>query len=807
MGMKKTDPLIEISSTECKVPSYFILNDSGDKISPLCEEHESSIRHSKIENWSIPRAVLRPQYVHLSEDLGPLFESFDSIAKIVKKREYDPRRKISEILKKEIDVGFESGLIEELIDLPNDNFYEFSILASLIYRIGSLEILKTKTEDQSIILAIQLMIDTHIDIVSEINREGIHKDKGLVDDTKYKGGLGSLYAENYPHDMRFYYPGDFPELRQLNDMTNIWVDSLIKKKDEILSFALCKLIITKSQICKCQTRNISDLFKEYLTKFPEIVVLFRKFILISMLGNYAFSKVKASFTARCHHVFFFGDKKFHFTDFQVREWIKENPRVVLFFVREFYMYLVRRDPVLDEFMNQYDDWIKTKVVTHDAGDRIRFAYSNFLKKFKTDEQFVFDENFKESLKLAIEIGNKEFLNLVQKLPKLTPQRFMSKEFEKMHFSKIMDKKKQTFDSHVDYIGKELFRKITFVVDRMYETDNPSSLLFVKTGWLNALCVNEKAYQNFREIWYEYCCMDMPDNSIKARIKKIYEISPIDFHVIRTFLHYIVEKSRTIEYLTSINEFEKQRHAYSMKTRLLPWEKIEYQRTHFSYCKNCKLISSRILNAKSKVNVKLMNGITDKSTGYNLDNGKLVCMNKLESACTKKAKSDLIKKKKKMTEEQYAGLRRKYQGKLKCSNDPVVKLKMFGTITFIDGNPYTLCSKCAGLIEYGPQAYTQHGITCGLHDRAKPVQSKKSFAAFLTETEKSRACYQCGPSLSKVTKELIVIDNKSEIHGIKKIFLCEFHHESVTTKGVIPTLTEVEESFGSMSQKNIKKMFI
>lgn len=813
-GTTKYNPLIKISNCAKRLPCVFSVNESAESIVSLCEERCSKLEHEQISDWCVPRALLRPLYSQRICDLGPLFDSFHSIVTKIQDGSFYPKSHLTAIIKEAIDTGFPESITSGITELDEEKSKKFSILIAVVYRVGTLEILKKETGICPLqALSIQLLIDTHIDLICEMNRERMYKDSNLSSVTKYHTGTRSLYVTNYPHDMRFAYPGDLPNMSQIVDMTNIWVDTLDKKKDTTLAQALCKLVISKTQIYKCQTRNVNDLIDDYLLKFPDLVVLFRKFILLSMLGNYTLAKFRPSVTARCHILDFFGTDHMYFTNDQIRIWIKENSRLALFFIRELYVYIVASNPVLDAFAEAYDGWEKTKKVIMETGDSVRNVYSDFLKCHGVGETFRFGTHFHDEIDRVVSTGNKNFLGLVKKLTKATPQVFVSREFEKVHASKAMDKLKETRDLYSDYIGEETEKNMKMIVSHMYETETPSSPLFVKTKWLKAFGISESSYTKFRDMWYEYCCGGMPDNSVKVRIRKIFEDSELDFHIIRAYLHYVVEFSNTAEYLTSIQTLINQESAYKMKIRSPPWNGIVKDHLHIYYCHNCNTCANVVLNDDTCPNPKYINSITSSSVGYNIKSGELVCMSELESACTKKMKTELQKTKTEIVTEKHASLSRKYKSKMMCVETPVENVPLFGTIKCMGDSMYTRCSKCAGLIEYGPKAISHSGITCGLHEPHPSFFLSKRIGNRAREEMKMRACYNCGTFVSldgtPTTKSLFVLDYTDHVPVPRVVFLCESHYEYIEQKKgrFIPKLHEVEDSLKNVPQKMTKKTFI
>src|SRR6185369_7163047 len=100
----------------------------------------------------------------------------------------------------------------------------YSIIACTIFRLWNLHKLMEMVDNKhkTVKLMIQLVIDTHIDLMCVIWRTGIILDSVLLDPIENMESITrSIFESCYPHNYRYMYSGNFIDLSNAIDMGNL----------------------------------------------------------------------------------------------------------------------------------------------------------------------------------------------------------------------------------------------------------------------------------------------------------------------------------------------------------------------------------------------------------------------------------------------------------------------------------------------------------------------------------------------------------------------------------------------------------
>lgn len=698
--MRKLQPLVRLDESAAPngaPPERFVINDE------TVEPHNGA---KIVLSAEIPRAVLRRTFPTLWQVFTPFSET---VSMMMVGAIDGPRTLFRFVVEEYRDFGFESVGIHELAQRFRTDPQEargYSILLALFYRIGCAHNIMDSTDDRKQVLMLQLFIDTHVDICAVMIRHKMLLDSDLLDPTDNPYSFGeSVFAQFYPHDARFQYSGDMPDLTPIIDMGTIWHDTVRPQTAENITHALIHIICCKTQPFICQKRNNTKIIFEYINRYPDIFFIFKKLLFVALLGNYLHCLRRPNFVRRLDIHYFFN----YATPNDIMLWMDENDVVVRAATKELYAHVVEAQYALDVFLTSTDHWRNVRWVYFDDMDKVR----GLIDASETREDFLAGMNkVCKLMKAAID-------PYIRKLKKMSFETLIFKEMERFNCAPRRRGRSRAprgivvseVDSTVHleseaFIGHERAFRINQIVASLVRARRNVQGNILETKWLKCLGVSDVNYNAFRRLYYSYTFNDISARQIKEQVAHIWASSQDDFHVIRAFLGRINAIRDSMRYYLPDDFVQRQSKALRAKYTVHPWEPLPAHMATFYYCRICRKWASPVISTNKQSEIQ--NVYAQGTTNFIYDGrlGAMVCESKPSAAQCKKDVDSMRSR----TPKGYRSFVRAHL----CKKTPLEAVNMLGIVQSLNGRLWALCEVCGGLTQFEGTKFGPLGFTCGMH---------------------------------------------------------------------------------------------
>lgn len=188
-----------------------------------------------------------------------------------------------------------------------------------------------------------LFHDTHLDLLS------LAYSSGRADDAFLMPRLGEVYP--LPH--RVCCAEELPDLTPYLVQADLAFDSGRGKKQRTLQQAIIHVFLCKMMNNICHIRHLPAVIKTCTEEFPVVKRLFELVIRVALLGNMPLAQRRLGLAARIRVQMDYNDPTFG--DRLVR-WAIERKFLSLFLLREFFIYTVVADGVVDHYLGRRQEW-------------------------------------------------------------------------------------------------------------------------------------------------------------------------------------------------------------------------------------------------------------------------------------------------------------------------------------------------------------------------------------------------------------------------------------------------------------------
>lgn len=594
--------------------------------------------------------------------------------------------------------GFDRSLVGEVLKSGRSDFVVMkSILLRL--RVGHREMhLCKERRDKKNEFRWQLFIDTHVDLVGYMLEYCMFEDEHLRDVLYNRTSPLHCVMDQYePHDTRFTYCGELPDLTGCIDMGNLWYN--IRPKGETIISALIHIFVCKPQLQKCQVRNFMRILLRYFKLFPVMEKMIRMIIRVSLLGNYPHATFRPPFHRRIEIEKSYDPGRMEESQFYM--WLIENEQFVYYTTKEFYGYTVDQHYAIGKTLEKTSYWKDVRTIVYEAMDVARSLFSHTLV----------DENRFATTEEELKKIHDDSLKFLLKLRKCGFGFIMVTEINKINEKKMNSVHAGKGDILEDLVSREVIECMELCARAVSRNlDNK-----IETKWLVCFGISEQGYELFRNLYYEYERLDSADNSIGRKLNKIFDTNPIDFQIIRHYLMMIQENRAMREYWLTADYYRNVVTALRSKYQLFPWQVLSDDADVFYYCPTCKNWANPVVDddPKSSMNVYARGFVRAL---YDHVDEQLYCGKPPSSNATRKVS---MESQPRINIHGDAVVKRVVQRKKEtksCKDTRLVPIHMLGKLKRLDGKLWTLCEVCASLIEFDPVKMNTQGVTCEYHRR-------------------------------------------------------------------------------------------
>lgn len=684
-----------------------------------------------------------------------------------------------------------------------DDFYKdllsrFSILATLMYRIYQTEDFLKNTElSQEDFHEIQMVIDTHLDIMLSIEKTGWYTDKELTCDTKENRYVTdypeSIFHCFFPHDLRFYDVFELPDISINFNMSAKFFDIESSHASQGIGEIIGHLFGKKPIPYICGKRQLVDMLLEECQKFSDLSDLCRDIFMVSLLGNYVVCKERPGFSQRVKIVNFMRNS----TNHEFLTWISNNPLLCLFIFREYYIFMTERDYCLHKLLLSCSRISEFSEITIDCMESVRIVLDLELK-----EEIVNFKDLKEQeskINVILKKSHSKTLRIECKSLKYIPEIHVFMQMEAIYMKIPQSKKnelkrqydvkeKLTIDKVDRYldpidgrflitetmlIPEEGLLKIENLVHKLKVMRSMNDQNFIPVTSLREIGISENTYLKFSEYYYRFSCMEDSDHSMENKLLELSKNDPMDFDRLRLFFGLIYKNHRNCAMNLPSDIKSQQVEAIRLKRRIAPWEEISEDMHSMFYCTNCKKWANMLIESQSLQNLNTFNPI---NMGVNIENLGMFCLSYIQCQGSKKRRHRKLKDLEFNENSNFEDKKNNRIEKYICSKTKLVRYDMLGIIRKLDGINYCLCTICAALIVFdGTKWSNDTFITCGNHKENTMLKTNYRTIEF------KKICLFCDMPNQKRKKtlefvEIYVVEDTQDIYIFKSFIICKYHHE-------------------------------
>lgn len=743
--------------------------------------------------------------------------------------------------------GLTKSSIKPWIDKYNPKNH--SIIVCTIFRIWKLYQLMKKitTGIKNVIFYLQLMIDTHIDLMCFIWKTKFINDIDLIDPANNVESITqSGFEDNYPHQFRFMYCGNFIDISNVVDMGNLWIET-IPIVNHIVKYII-HLLSCKLQQHKCHLRNYMTILFRYIKSAPSIIPIFRGLIELTFLGNYPNVQIRTEFTRRME-IRMMMSQTMGLSDVKLLVWMDENERIVHTAAKEFYLFTLLCQHALDKSLSDGDDrWNKNKETFIKSGDTIRSFLQNNVSSYEVVPTHTLNglprlHKLDQTLK---QIHKDSGINF-SKFKKSGFIKLINDVMQKWSDDFIVDVRSTNIQTSESKLNVFLIEKIKFLTT--YAKKNLGAFNGdVQLCLLKKFGVTDRGYELITDLYflYEKYETKCADNAIPNWLFNIYMNSHEDFYIMHTYFKTVLFLESTEENLLSLDYTRNQLKALRLKMGLMPWEPLPESCDKFYYCSNCMKWAHAVINPDITVT-----SINKKKNSFNiyekgLSNAMWVHSKKMLT-CDSQDIPVLIKKMKKNNvydgeskyeDENTISVIRRYKESGCCSDKHLIAVHMVGKNKKLectnprrrkkkdDNKRWILCEKCAGLTQWNGSNFSSQFFDCNFHIKTpRKIWITSNRIINLINTPKERrdelyemrlshsiyhinpmsTCYYCGIKVMHIEdstfKTVNIIDDEDPRYcTYKEVKLCISDYKAAKDFFIIDTVPLKSELFKYFKDK-------
>lgn len=811
MGVRKIDPFIKVRSDNNCAPEFFKVEDETN-LYAVTPDKNIKVSFSEVLSYRLPRMLLRPKYQSFF-DKGSLhyytFDVFSHMVKLITSHSDEAIMVLQCLLQEETLFGFSREIMSKIVEYRSI-LEHFTIFVCLLVRIYSISlILNTESYEKSDedIHNLWLFLDTHVDLCLAIKNSGFYLDKDLKSEMRSQSErLTPIYNEFYPHDLRFFDHNDSPYIWQIIYSSGDKIPDVEKKRQENIFTVLSQKIFTKIGVFTCQKRCISSTTAKYARNYGDIEKLIRRICLISSLGNLPWVKNRPPFGRRIEIYDYFLTTKENIYTF-----METTGNTLLFMLREFLVYFNNVDYVLNFTTSLDQKWTNIKKIITSCMDNVREIVTTMCRVTTVNDittrepEILFSEKMINKMISTVDIHYDSCLDYGSKLNKVLPEIFFCNKIEEFFRKKVLTLQNTVEPQNnkmepqaTDYIKPITHNRIKAIAAHIYQSGAMHMNNFFQMRWLKYMGVGDQSYFYLRKIYYQYCCLDRPDNSITKKVEKLYGKGKYDFHIIRIYLKELILKYSYMQYRLPKCVMEKQLRTHSRKMNYI----IDVSEEQFNtncvnyYCKVCNKWSANVIKPFDKNGLKSMCSHTPRFCAIDLCTDKMVCIR--PSGVTKSIHyiNRSNNKKGKQTNKK---TNKTVSLNTKCYETELTPVNMIGIIQKLNGRNYVRCTICDSIMEFDSSKFNILGLNCGNHTNYTMETQVENDNA-LNEIRKVKKCFFCGSKAKSNSKnrvkhrdvvKMIVIDdlNRDNLH-LRNVFVCGAHHETIRYTTIFPFLSNV-----------------
>lgn len=611
----------------------------------------------------------------------------------------------------------------------------------------------------------------------------------------------------YPHPLRAVFAGEMINFGNSLLQSNIWTTVSEVSMSET---ARClHVLLGKAANHKCLKRNIDSMLSEEIGSQPVLVPFVHNLLETTQLGNYPGPRFRPKWRARlCIR------RSYHWERFELNTWcaachkgvraacpkcaanegtsidgkkstashadhlcdvcafLRHQKYLVFFAIKEFYVFSVRSQGLINTMLEQESGWIEhCSLLLHALDDARRIMSSAFTDRRNANPDVVRKALWRASRHLILMHDcNKPTMRRLYKSPYLYDQ--MLAKMHRYHRASLVVSQWTGCQQPEDFLVAPLLRDAgdpgAFPLDkggdeavqRFYACDERLEHLG-GARWCDvytlevvekvaAYCVahlggdivpsmlivvgmSPAGHALLANLCFKSTVRDMPDNKLYKECRKIgTDAHMTDFHLLHYFLRMMKKKHAISHFALDVEQTENQRGALYLRNKIDPWGVLPPDTHHVAVCRNDEQVFATIVEAADADEMDaalakdgsaltldaaiFARGVT--SAFYDHSVGGLVCPRDVKSANAKRwRKFDMqramwLEGASKSEQSDALSIRTSLENKRECTRHPLEWHSLLGSVLIVGHHALTLCVKCGAVCYFQDTCMTQWGMTCG-----------------------------------------------------------------------------------------------
>ena len=392
-------------------------------------------------------------------------------------------------------------------------------------------------------------------------------------------------------------------------------------------------------------------------------------------------------------------------------------------------------------MGETNHWEAVSSIIEEASDIIRSAIS-FSGNYDNCNPV---EPIHEFIEKEMKDIHRKTLPYISKLKKGDFLSIITAELNKYHERFIVDKHSATIQTSEMFFDAKMhscIQKVAVHVSKRRGVEEH----WLQLKWLKCFGITEKGLGSLGELHYLYECNDIADNAISRLLKCIHVDCAQDFHLIRVYFSKLQELNTTAEYTLEGGYARNQTAALRAKFFMHPWEDLPDHAEIFYYCSVCKRWNNPVVDRLNSKTAQNIYAIGVDNALYDIDESTLYCGKQSTSINVKKLmESGEYYRNDHLDNEKTARIIRKHKESGRCSDVPLVPVRMVGTVKKLGGKLWALCEVCANITQFEGMGFGPQGFTCGYHTDvvAERNMTLQSWRIQIKDVVMDEKCEYCG----------------------------------------------------------------
>jgi hypothetical protein len=657
------------------------------------------------------------------------------------------------------------------------------------------------------------------------------QNKALLSDAVYFSPL----ERAYPHPLRAVCAGELINFGSSLVQSNLW---MAVREVSLSDTARClHALLGKAGPHKCLKRNLDIMISQELGAQPVLVPVLFNLLETTQLGNYPGARYRPLWRARlCIR------RSFHWEKFELNTWcaachkgvrstcpkcpkkddisaeatsidgkkstalhsehlcdvcqfLRSNKYLVFFAIKEFYIYSIREQGLINAMLEQESGWIEhCALLLHALDDVRRILSSAFADKDNTNPEVVRRALWRASRHMVLMHDcNKPTMRRLYKSPYMFEQ--MLSKMHRYHRKEIVVWQWTGCQQPEDFLMAPLLRDRgdanafptnhgVSATARFYACDERLPHLGGKR-WCDVytlenvnrvaqFCVRNlggdlvpsmlftvgmspHASELLEKLHFNSTVRDLPDNKLMKECRNIGSKHMTDFHLLHHFLRMLKRHHAVRSFPLDLTQTRLQSRALRLRHKIDPWGVLPRDTHHVAVCRNDEQVFASVVeaadfNAESDDAMAkdgsaltldatiFARGVT--SAFFDHDQGALVCPRDAKSANAKKwRKSDQQRAvwfSASGTEDSLPlrvsnalSIRTSLENKRECARGPLEYHSLLGSVLCVGNRALTLCVKCGCVCTWQDTCMTTWGMTCGREIRFAERERYSALQQFAT----------------------------------------------------------------------------